>query len=483
MVDINDYTREETCEYKGELYSARDNGAIMRHSKNEKKPRPLDNIWTFGNKDYSNGYMIFASQRVHIIVATAFYGPKDSKVYVVDHIDTNRCNNRVENLRWFTKLENTLNNDITRKKIIYLCGSIEAFLENPRILDKYILEDKNFEWMRTVTKEEADNCRKHMEEWIKRDTMNADGNEDSAENNQSANNEAKLPGEITFEELKEELRQRHPVEMAEYEGKKNSGVGDWIYSSPSSELLSYPKHHKTSVAEKKKVSLKEGSILTEFSDSFSFPLCPTEDTSNGLYAYAKNLEEGKTIAITENGEKYIIESLGWTWEWDAIEVECKCYGQLIPKFIYITFENNMYVHRNGDFRGYYRFCDSPNVLQSGAVTHCYFPLCPKDGNISLEEYANILQPGTLFEKNNYGDSIVIDREITVSEDGSPILYVGVSIPSTIKPYGDMIIYKERGKIIHQIGTTYFDKRSIDRTLCKIRGQEWDDKNPIIDDYC
>ena len=29
MVDINEYTRETTCEYKGEVYSVRDNGAVM----------------------------------------------------------------------------------------------------------------------------------------------------------------------------------------------------------------------------------------------------------------------------------------------------------------------------------------------------------------------------------------------------------------------------------------------------------------------
>lgn len=32
MVDVNEYTREITCEYKGEVYSVRDNGAVMRLS-------------------------------------------------------------------------------------------------------------------------------------------------------------------------------------------------------------------------------------------------------------------------------------------------------------------------------------------------------------------------------------------------------------------------------------------------------------------
>lgn len=71
--------------------------------------------------------MEIASVRVHIIVATAFHGPKPTKEHVVDHIDTNRRNNRPDNLRWVTRLENALDNPITRKRIIMRCGSIEAF--------------------------------------------------------------------------------------------------------------------------------------------------------------------------------------------------------------------------------------------------------------------------------------------------------------------------------------------------------------------
>jgi hypothetical protein len=88
---------------------------------------------------------------------------------VVDHIDTNRCNNRPENLRWLTRLENALNNPYTRKKIIFLCGSLEAFINDPSILRKSASEP-NISWMRTVSKEEAAKCRKHLDRWLQEDS-------------------------------------------------------------------------------------------------------------------------------------------------------------------------------------------------------------------------------------------------------------------------------------------------------------------------
>lgn len=154
---INDYKEIKECVYKDEHYSVRDNGEIFRHKREGCKVRIDDEKWTFGMKNSKTGYMMLGQHRVHIIVATAFLGARDSKVYVVDHKDTNRCNNRVENLRWFTKLENALNNEITRNKIIYICGSIEAFIENPNILREKLnqVKEPSLEWMRTVTTEEA----------------------------------------------------------------------------------------------------------------------------------------------------------------------------------------------------------------------------------------------------------------------------------------------------------------------------------------
>lgn len=169
MVDINEYTRETTCEYKGEVYSVRDNGAVMRHAREGKKARKLDNVWTFGTKDKARGYMMISSHRVHIIVAKAFIpGNEDGKM-VVDHIDTNRCNNRVENLRWLTRLENVLLNEATLKRVTYLCGGdINKFIENPSCLQDLTGSNQDIMWMRTVTPEEARLAMEHISSWAKR---------------------------------------------------------------------------------------------------------------------------------------------------------------------------------------------------------------------------------------------------------------------------------------------------------------------------
>jgi len=167
---VNDFTKELKCTYKGEEYSVRDNGAVLRHPKDENKPRVTDNKWTFGKPSAKTGYMEIASERVHRIVATAFHGEAPTSQHVVDHIDTNRRNNRSENLRWITKLENILLNPVTVKRIELVCGSIEEFLKDPSKLRQGSV-DKNYEWMRTVSKEEAQVCLERMQEWAESDKV------------------------------------------------------------------------------------------------------------------------------------------------------------------------------------------------------------------------------------------------------------------------------------------------------------------------
>jgi hypothetical protein len=165
---LHQFDKELSVEYRGETYRARDNGSVYRQRRPNQRKRPLDGIWTFGWFNASTGYMQIGTEVVHRIIATAFYGTQPSEKHIVDHIDTNRSNNRVENLRWVTRLDNLLQNPITLRRIKLAYGSIEQFLKDPGTPIKP-QATKNFEWMRTVSKEEAQKSYENFIRWAEAD--------------------------------------------------------------------------------------------------------------------------------------------------------------------------------------------------------------------------------------------------------------------------------------------------------------------------
>lgn len=279
MVDIDDYKEVRECDYKGEHYSARDNGAVMRHSRPGKKLRKDDDKWTFGKPSEKTGYMEIGSQRVHRIVALAFHGePEDAKM-IVDHIDTNRRNNRPENLRWITRLDNVLLNPITRARIENVCGSVEAFLANPSLLRDHAGADPNFSWMRTVTPEEAHASLLRLRRWAEERPEPKGG---------------KI-GDWVFTEKKDygnenDSRESKPsfVEINQREKKK-------FYESPQYAEDFMRLANQSDGME----SLTPNAIQVDWRTPSEFPCCPQSFTGDPIEAYAKNLTEG--MVFCKNG--------------------------------------------------------------------------------------------------------------------------------------------------------------------------------------
>ncbi len=150
---IDEHEVELDVTYRQERYLVRDKGAVFRLNRFRKRVRPLDKQWTFGRQNPSTGYMLLAGVPVHRIVCSAFHGSPPTDQHVVDHIDTNRANNRPENLRWVSRFENVLLNPISARRIELVYRSIEAFFENPqRVQGSTDFPDVS--WMRTVPEDE-----------------------------------------------------------------------------------------------------------------------------------------------------------------------------------------------------------------------------------------------------------------------------------------------------------------------------------------
>lgn len=170
---IDEYENEKEVEFDGYKYLVRDNGAVYRKHKPGQRKSSGDETWTFGRLEKSSRYLYIGSHAIHRIIAFAFLGASPSDIHVVDHIDMNRSNNHVVNLRWITRLDNVIRHPITRKQIIKAYGSLDEFFENPNAVKKL---DREIDWLRTVSKEEAINSREQLSKWAESDGYPSKGN-------------------------------------------------------------------------------------------------------------------------------------------------------------------------------------------------------------------------------------------------------------------------------------------------------------------
>lgn len=287
-----DYRRKMECVFKGRRYTVRDNGAVFRHAKDGQKPRDADEYWTFGRPNPKTGYMELASVRVHRIVATAFHGEAPTPEHVVDHIDTNRRNNRPENLRWMTKMENLLNNPISVAKIRARYGSVEHFLElSPK--ERNAVWQPNFSWMRPVNPREA---------------------------------------QLSLQRLSESAKENRPLE--------GGVLGPWIHQ---------PLTNEASVEEGSEdtPAITLNAVQRKWRTPCEFPCCPETVSDAPIACYAKNLAPEKVFCQNEF-KKSIVDEFVLSPDEQTLWILCHFDDSSVKPWSLaeVTFEEGTFVHKN-----------------------------------------------------------------------------------------------------------------------------------------
>jgi len=317
---IDQYELQVEVEYKGENYLVRNNVAVCRKPKPGQRKRRLDDFWTFGRPDNSTGYMNIGNHVVHRVVAAAFHGERPSEKHIVDHIDTNRRNNRAENLRWVTRLENLLLNPITLRRILTIYGSLDEFFNNPRAAGERELD---FSWMRTVTKEEAQESRRRLLDWAESGQIPQGGRLGAWI--YASKRQNKLSFELPpSREPKMAMGAMHDLSTT---GLTQTGVLDAEYFRAGLD----------------RESLTSMAIQRRWKTPCEFPYCPSSISSDPLGEYASNLKPGMVFARNAYGDSLVV-SIGRCDELLAVmsrQPDKSVKGWALAK---VTVENGKFIH-------------------------------------------------------------------------------------------------------------------------------------------
>lgn len=287
---IDDFTQEKTCAYKGETYSVRDNGAVMRHSRKVGRKRKDDDCWTFGTSVDDKGFLSFGTAKVQQIVATAFLGNPPHPQYVVFHKNYNKQDNRVANIAWVTKFAYHILQPNVQAQLRITSGEnkIEKILSD---FEQYKASlPNNLLWMRSITQEEADDC---LQKYV----------------------------DLKFSTLQE----REELNWNSADSRKKVKALN-------------PNFHESLTPN----AVVRGNMIPSY-----FPCCTQEKSENPLRAYYERLQAGNVYYMNSRYKTLILEAAFYE-EKQQIIVKCESGdGENAIKTWsvgIITYENGLYVH-------------------------------------------------------------------------------------------------------------------------------------------
>ena len=458
IADVNSFKEERSCLYKERQYLVRDNGAVLRLPKSGGRTSKCDNKWTFGTFDPNSGYMLIGQERVHRIVCTAFHGEPVGDKNIVDHKDTNRSNNRPENLHWVTKMENILNNPITMAKVEIVCGSREAFIEDPSLLFGHESMNPNFLWMRAVSPEEAKAAYERWKEWSqkpKEERLSVGDGSGPGEwiyDIKQYNPANPLPGFRAWKCKVEDRTEESSFPLAPpWTVEKEDVIQKYRDALVPGATFLISRYYSTIVtdveffAEEKKLR-----VLTERVNAQRIVWYVFEIWAEGQYLvhksvgnYGKNKRKDAEDALRDLTKFYRQE---WRYKQNKPTVEYLPKEEV--KFPILPIPENS----PKEIKDY---APAENIEQRNWSTPTEFPMCPSGmPEKPLEAYLQRMIEGDVFCRNRFGESILVDVGWVPEEDA---LIVLTNQPGGIKEWYMSGIYIENGHYIHESIGSFFDE--------------------------
>jgi hypothetical protein len=127
------------------------------------------------------------------------------------------------------------------------------------------------------------------------------------------------------------------------------------------------------------------------------------------------------------------------------------------------------------------FAKTPNAIQRNWRIISEFPCCPQlSTDKPLAVYAENLQPGLVFCRNDVYSSLVLKSSISDDRQSLYVISESTQGNEAVKPWALAKITYENGLFIHTSLGSFFSKDGAEKQYCLVQGLEWNGGDSIND---